>query len=266
MWSRYTKYDSAAQENNSALIDSGKFYELIPDGTRVFSGDKSSAVVVHDSCICGLLFCSMRSLLFAEMLSFDGVLWHHENYDKVLESVDNNEISERDAPLSHFWGSCNRRLDECATSSKAISSRTPSYTHQENDMPLIDSLREECRCFFRKLFSFSNSAFSSRRRRSSSIISNWDFSSSLFWHSSWYDHPQFKTVGLRICRTQPQDWQSCVHPEYAHKQLFVWFRLTFESCAFLCCWHYNLSGRGVTNSIYHYNLTYCLHIVVRQNL
>ena len=28
---------------------------------------------------------------------------------------------------------------------------------------------------------------------------------------------------LWICRTQPQGWQSCVHPECAHEQLFVWY-------------------------------------------
>ena len=63
-------------------------------------------------------------------------------------------------------------------------------------MPLIDFLREECRCFFKKLLSFSNSAFSRRRRRSSSIISNRDFSSSLFWHSSRYERTQLETVAL----------------------------------------------------------------------
>ena len=26
---------------------------------------------------------------------------------------------------------------------------------------------------------------------------------------------------LRICRTQPQGWQSCIHPECAHEQLFA---------------------------------------------
>ena len=105
-------------------------------------------VVVRDSCTCGLLFCSMRFLLFAEMPSYYGALWHHGNHDKVPESVDNNEFFERDNPLSHFWGSCNKRLDECAAFLKAISIRTPAYTHQGNDMPLIDSLREECLCFF----------------------------------------------------------------------------------------------------------------------
>ena len=50
----------------------GKILWLILDGTYVFFGDKSSAVAVHDSCIYGLLFCSMRSLLFAEMPSFCG--------------------------------------------------------------------------------------------------------------------------------------------------------------------------------------------------
>ena len=255
MWSRYTTYDSAAQEKNSALIDSEKFYELIPDGTRIFFGDKSSVVAVHDSCICGLLFCSMKSLLFTEIPSFDGALWHHENFDKVLESVDNNKISERDAPLSHFWGSCNKRLDECAASSKAISIRTPTYTHQENDMPLIDFLREECRCFFRKLFSFSNSAFSRRRRRSSSIISNWYFSSSLFWHSSRYERTQLETVALDMPYSATR--LAIVRPSWMCTR--TTFRLIFESCVFLLYWHYNLSARDVKNSLYHYKMHYNLH-------
>ena len=70
--SGYTTHDSAAQEKNSTLIDSGKFYELIPDGMQVSFDDKLSVVVVHDSCTCGLLFCSMRFLLFAETPSFYG--------------------------------------------------------------------------------------------------------------------------------------------------------------------------------------------------
>jgi len=84
---------------NSALIDSGIFYEPILDDMRVSFGDKSSVVVVHDSCTCGLLFCSMRFLLFAETPSSYGAPWE---YDKVLESVDNNEFFERDNPLLHF--------------------------------------------------------------------------------------------------------------------------------------------------------------------
>ena len=117
-------------------------------------------------------------------------------------------------------------------------------------MPLIDFPREECRCFFKKLLSFPNSAFSRWRRRSSSIISSWDFSSSLFWHSSRYERTQLETVALDRPYSTTR-LQSCVHPECAHEQLFVWFRLIFESCAFLLCWRYNLSGRGVTNSLYH---------------
>ena len=70
--SGYTTHDSAAQEKNPTLIDSGKFYELIPDGMQVSFDDKLSVVVVHDSCTCGLLFCSMRFLLFAETPSFYG--------------------------------------------------------------------------------------------------------------------------------------------------------------------------------------------------
>ena len=126
----------------------GKILWANPRWYAGFFRRQIECVVVRDSCTCGLLFCSMRFLLFAETPSYYGALWHHGNHDKVPESVDNNEISERDAPLSHFWGSCNKRLDECAASSKAISIRTPTYTHQENDMPLIDFLREECRCFF----------------------------------------------------------------------------------------------------------------------
>ena len=119
-------------------------------------------------------------------------------------------------------------------------------------MPLIDFPREECRCFFKKLLSFPNSAFSRWRRRSSSIISSWDFSSSLFWHSSRYERTQLETVALDRPYSTTR-LQSCVHPECAHEQLFVWFCLIFESSAFLLCWHYNLSDRGVTNSLYHYN-------------
>ena len=79
---------------------------------RVSFSDKLSVVVVHDSCTCGLLFCSMRFLLFAETPSFYGALWHHEIHGKVLEFVDNNEIFERNNPLSHFWSDCNKRSDE----------------------------------------------------------------------------------------------------------------------------------------------------------
>ena len=50
--------------------------------------------------------------------------------------------------------------------------------------------------YFKQLFTFSDSAFSCRRRRSSYIISNWDFSSSLFSHSSQYERTQFGYSGL----------------------------------------------------------------------
>lgn len=204
----------------------GKILWANPRCTRVSFGDKSSAVAVHYSCICGLLFCSMRFFLFAETSSFYGAPWHHGNHDKVLESVDNNEIHLN--PNSCLYLSRKRYA----------TNRFPSLR-----MPLL----------FKKLFSFSNSAFSRRRRRSSSIISNWNFSSSLFWHSSRTSVPSWKQL-LWICRTQLQGWQSCVRLECAHEQPFIWFRLIFESCVFLLCWHYDLAGRGVTNSLYHNNL------------
>ena len=72
----------------------------------------------------------------------------------MLESVDNNELFERDNPFSHFWGSCNKCLDERAAFEKSISIRTPAYTHQGNNIPLIDSLHEECRYFFRSCSPF----------------------------------------------------------------------------------------------------------------
>ena len=103
MWSRYITHDSAAQVKNSALIDSGKFYELIPDGMQVSLQKRLHFTVPHDTMIITI---------------------------KCLN------------------------------------------------------------------LSFSNSAFSRRRRRSSSIISNWDFSSSLFWHSSRYERTQLETVAL----------------------------------------------------------------------
>lgn len=31
----------------------------------------------------------------------------------MLESVDSNELFERDNPFSHFLGSCNKRSNEC---------------------------------------------------------------------------------------------------------------------------------------------------------
>ena len=73
-----------------------------PYGMRISFGDKSSVVVVHDSSTCGLLFCSMRFFPFAESPLFYGAPGLHENHDKVLESVDNNEVSARDASLSNF--------------------------------------------------------------------------------------------------------------------------------------------------------------------
>ena len=69
---------------------------------RVSFGDKSSVVAVRDSCTCGLLFCSMRFLLFAETPSSFGVPCPHGNHDKVLESVDNNELEE----FHYFFRSC----------------------------------------------------------------------------------------------------------------------------------------------------------------
>ena len=37
---------------------------------RISFGDKLSVVVVHDSCICGLLFCSMRFFSLQKRLHF----------------------------------------------------------------------------------------------------------------------------------------------------------------------------------------------------
>ena len=129
MWSRYTKHNSAAWEKNPALIDSGKFYEVFPDGMQVSFGEKLSVVAVHDSCICELLFCSTRFLLFAEMPSFYGALWHHENYNKVSEFIDKNEIFEQDTLLSHllgsYLGSYNKRSDECIALKKSSQSELP---------------------------------------------------------------------------------------------------------------------------------------------
>ena len=107
--------------------------------------------------------------------------------------------------------------------------------------------------FFKKLFSFSNSAFSRRRRRRSSIISNWDFSSSLFWHSSRYERTRLETVAPDMPYSATR--LAIVRPSWMCAR--TTFRLIFESCAFLLCWHYNLSGRGVTNSLYHYNSFGC---------
>ena len=104
--------------------------------------------------------------------------------------------------------------------------------------------------FFKKLFSFSNSAFSRRRRRRSSIISNWDFSSSLFWHSSRYERTRLETVAPDMPYSATR--LAIVRPSWMCAR--TTFRLIFESCAFLLCWHYNLSGRGVTNSLYHYSI------------
>ena len=66
--------------------------------------------------VCGSLSATNRVQLqftihvFVNCCFAHGVPWHQENHDKVLESVDNNELSERADSLSHFWGSCNKRL------------------------------------------------------------------------------------------------------------------------------------------------------------
>ena len=102
--------------------------------------------------------------------------------------------------------------------------------------------------FFKKLFSFSNSAFSRRRRRSSSIISSWDFSSPWFWHSSRYERTQLETVAPDMPYSATR--LAIVRPSWMCAR--TTFRLIFESCVFLLCQHYNLSGRGAANSLYHY--------------
>ena len=66
--------------------------------------------------VCGSLSSTNRVQLqftihiFVDCCFAHGVPWHQENHDKVLESVGNNEIFEQDNLLSHFWGSCNKRL------------------------------------------------------------------------------------------------------------------------------------------------------------
>ena len=112
---------------NLLYIDSRNSYELIPDGMRVSFCDRSSIVVVHDSCTCGLLFFATKFLLFAETSSFYGTPCPMGIMIKYLNP---------------------------STTMISISIRTSAYTHQGNDMPLIDSLREECRRFLRSCFPF----------------------------------------------------------------------------------------------------------------
>ena len=102
--------------------------------------------------------------------------------------------------------------------------------------------------YFRKLFSLSDLAFSSRRRRSSYIISNWDFFSSLFWHSSRCERPQLETVALDM----PYSATWLVFERPSRMCARTQFRLIFKPGAFLLCWHYNLSDKGAANSLYHY--------------
>ena len=105
------------------------------------------------------------------------------------------------------------------------------------------------RWFFRKLFSFSNSFF---------FVSK----TPKFLH-----HLQLRLLLIVVLvffaiRAFPVRNSGSEYTVLSHKAgnrvpfwmcARTWFRLIFTPCAFLRCWHYNLSGRGVTNSLYNYN-------------
>ena len=90
-------------------------------------------------------------------------------------------------------------------------------------MSLIDFLREECRCFFLR----SCSPFPIRLFHagdddvlpSSPTETSPHHCAGILRDTSVPGWKQW----LRICRTQPQGWQSCAHPKCAHEQLFVWY-------------------------------------------
>ena len=149
---------------------------------RISFCDRSSIVVVHDSCmyLWTIVFRNKILSLYGNALILRYPM-PHGNHDKVLESVDNNDF--------HL------NPNFCLYSSRKRYAR-------------IDSLREECRRFYKKPFSFSNSVFFTPGTTKFFHHLQLGLLVFIVWHSSRYGHAPLKTVAW-MCRTQPQGRQSC---------------------------------------------------------